>query len=75
MVKLPTGNKDDGVSTGKADFLVDFIVSKEARTSRSSSPATAASIVPRQPDGFDAAERRVPLGRRRRLPVAQSAAR
>jgi peptidoglycan-associated lipoprotein len=30
MVKLPTGNKDVGVSTGKADFSFDGIVSKEA---------------------------------------------
>jgi outer membrane protein OmpA-like peptidoglycan-associated protein len=29
MVKLPTGDKDAGVSTGKADFGVDAIVSKE----------------------------------------------
>jgi peptidoglycan-associated lipoprotein len=29
MVKLPTGDKDAGVSTGKADFTVDAIVSKE----------------------------------------------
>jgi len=30
MVKLPTGKFDAGVSTGKADFSVDAIVSKEA---------------------------------------------
>jgi outer membrane protein OmpA-like peptidoglycan-associated protein len=30
MVKLPTGKKDAGVSTGKADFSVDLIASKEA---------------------------------------------
>ena len=29
MVKLPTANADDGIGTGKADFLVDYIVSKE----------------------------------------------
>ena len=29
MVKLPTGDRDSGASTGKADFLVDAIVSKE----------------------------------------------
>ncbi len=29
MVKLPTANSDDGIGTGKADFLVDFIASKE----------------------------------------------
>jgi outer membrane protein OmpA-like peptidoglycan-associated protein len=31
MVKLPTGDKDTGVSTGKADFSVDFIASKETK--------------------------------------------
>jgi peptidoglycan-associated lipoprotein len=30
MIKLPTGNADAGVSTGKADFSVDGVVSKEA---------------------------------------------
>ena len=29
VVKLPTGNDDEGASSGKADFLVDAIVSKE----------------------------------------------
>lgn len=29
LVKLPSGDKDAGVSTGKADGLVDFVVSKE----------------------------------------------
>jgi outer membrane protein OmpA-like peptidoglycan-associated protein len=31
MVKLPTGDDDVGVSTGKPDFSVDFIGSKELR--------------------------------------------
>jgi peptidoglycan-associated lipoprotein len=30
MVKLPTGKADAGVSTGKADFSVDGVISKEA---------------------------------------------
>ena len=30
IVKAPTGDKDAGVSTGKADFLIDFIASKDA---------------------------------------------
>jgi outer membrane protein OmpA-like peptidoglycan-associated protein len=30
MIKLPTGKEDAGVSTGKPDFSVDLIVSKEA---------------------------------------------
>jgi outer membrane protein OmpA-like peptidoglycan-associated protein len=29
MVKLPTASADNGIGTGKADFLVDFITSKE----------------------------------------------
>ena len=29
IVKLPTGNKDSGAGTGKADALIDFIISKE----------------------------------------------
>src|SRR5918997_283725 len=29
VVKLPTGNDDDGASSGRADFLVDAILSKE----------------------------------------------
>ena len=31
MVKVPTGDSDVGVSTGQADFRVDFIGSKELR--------------------------------------------
>jgi len=31
MVKLPTASADDGIGTGKADFLVDFITSKELK--------------------------------------------
>jgi len=31
MVKLPTANTDSGSGTGKADFLADFIVSKELK--------------------------------------------
>jgi len=30
MVKLPTGKKDVGIGTGKADFSIDAIISKEA---------------------------------------------
>ncbi|MGE5357689.1 MAG: OmpA family protein [Bacteroidales bacterium] len=33
IVKLPTGNRDAGVSTGKLDFFVDGIVSKEVSRS------------------------------------------
>jgi outer membrane protein OmpA-like peptidoglycan-associated protein len=31
MVKLPTASADNGIGTGKADFLVDFITSKELK--------------------------------------------
>ena len=31
ILKVPTGKEDVGVSTGKTDFLVDFIASKEVR--------------------------------------------
>jgi outer membrane protein OmpA-like peptidoglycan-associated protein len=31
IIKAPTGDSDAGASTGKADFLVDFIASKELR--------------------------------------------
>src|SRR5262249_50132689 len=31
IVKVPTGDKDVGNSTGKADFIIDGILSKEAR--------------------------------------------
>ncbi len=30
IIKLPTANKDNGIGTGKADFAIDAIVSKEA---------------------------------------------
>src|SRR5207247_10188089 len=30
VVKLPTGKKDVGVSTGKPDFSLDLVVSKDA---------------------------------------------
>lgn len=33
IVKLPTGDRDSGASTGKADVMVDAIVSKEAARS------------------------------------------
>ena len=43
MVKLPTGDDEAGASTGKTDFFVDFIVSKDVgadRGSRRAMPAT-----------------------------------
>src|ERR1700730_18226350 len=33
MVQLPTGNKSAGVSTGKADAFIDFVVSKDIHQS------------------------------------------
>ena len=49
-IKLPTGSKDNGVSTGKPDGIVDFIVSKEASRSVEVS-GYAGAIVRGKPDG------------------------
>ncbi len=52
MVKVPTGKKDVGTTTGKADGVFDFIVSKElARMVEVSS--FAGYEFRGQPDGFD----------------------
>jgi outer membrane protein OmpA-like peptidoglycan-associated protein len=53
LVKLPTGDKDTGVSTGKADFAVDFIASKEAKQLVEYS-GFAGYEWRGTPDGFDA---------------------
>ena len=53
MSKLPTGKKDAGVSTGKADFSVDFVVSKEANEKVDVS-AFAGYEMRGKPAGFDA---------------------
>ncbi len=53
LVKLPTGNEDAGVSTGKTDFLVDFIASKEAARLVDVS-GYAGYEFRGQPDDFDA---------------------
>jgi outer membrane protein OmpA-like peptidoglycan-associated protein len=52
MVKLPTGDKDAGVSTGQADFSVDFIGSKELRRKVELS-GYAGYEFRGKPDGFD----------------------
>jgi outer membrane protein OmpA-like peptidoglycan-associated protein len=52
MVKAPTGDKDVGNSTGKADFSVDFIGSKEIRR-RLEFSGYAGYEVRGEPDGFD----------------------
>jgi len=52
MVKLPTGKKDAGVSTGTADFSIDAIVSKEAAKLVEVS-AYGGYEVRGQPSGFD----------------------
>ena len=52
MVKLPTGDKDVGVSTGQADFSVDFIGSKELRRKVELS-GYAGYEFRGKPDGFD----------------------
>jgi len=50
MVKLPTGSKEYGVSTGKADGIVDVIVSKDAGK-KVELTGYAGAIVRGQPDG------------------------
>ncbi len=52
MVKLPTGDSDVGVSTGKADFRFDFIGSKELRQ-RVELSGMAGYEIRGEPDGFD----------------------
>src|SRR5262245_39276394 len=52
IFKLPTGDTDNGVSTGKMDFAIDAVVSKESV--RRAEVAGYAGIEWRgQPDGFD----------------------
>jgi outer membrane protein OmpA-like peptidoglycan-associated protein len=52
IVKVPTGDEDEGVGTGKADFLVDFIGSKELN--RVAELAGYGGVMVRgEPDGFD----------------------
>lgn len=51
IVKLPTGDKDAGVSTGKADGLFDLVVSKET-LSRVEVAGYAGYRVRGQPDGL-----------------------
>ena len=72
MVKLPTGDKDSGAGTGKADFALDAIVSKEINQ-RVEVSGYGGFIVRGAPDEVEH-DQRVPLGRRRGLPVAQVAA-
>ena len=72
MVKLPTGDTDSGASTGKADFALDAIVSKEINE-RVEVSGYGGFIVRGSPDEVRD-DQRVPLGPRRRLPVAQGAA-
>ena len=54
MAKLPTGNKDVGVSTGKADGSFDLIISKEAAKLVDVS-GYGGYEVRGAPDGFDTA--------------------
>lgn len=53
VLKLPTGDDDAGVSTGKTDFLVDFVASKDAARLVELS-GYAGWEVRGQPDGLDA---------------------
>jgi outer membrane protein OmpA-like peptidoglycan-associated protein len=52
MFKFPTGKKDAGVSTGKTDFRVDFIASKEEKFHAELSGFVGYEYFGK-PDGFD----------------------
>ena len=52
MFKFPTGKKDAGVSTGKTDFRVDFIASKEEKFHAELSGFVGYECRGK-PDGFD----------------------
>ena len=67
MVKLPTASADNGIGTGKADFLVDFITSKELKKAEVSGYAGYAFLG--STDNFESAGRRVSMGRGRRVSV------
>ncbi len=73
MVKVPTGKKDVGVSTGKADVSGDFIVSKDVAKVIELTGYAGYEYLG-SPDGFDDADERVPVGRGRRVSVAQPGA-
>jgi outer membrane protein OmpA-like peptidoglycan-associated protein len=53
LVKIPTGDEDAGVSSGKTDFSVDFIASQEAARSVEIS-GFAGYEVRGEPEGIDA---------------------
>ena len=74
IVKLPTGDKDVGVSTGKTDVAFDFIVSKET-TARLELSGYAGYDVRGQPDDFDTPSGAFRWGGGVGLPVARSALR
>ena len=72
QVKLPTAKDDDeGVGTGKPDFSLDAILSKEINQ-RVELSGYAGFIVRGDPDGVDLSNG-LPLGRRRRAAVARAA--
>jgi outer membrane protein OmpA-like peptidoglycan-associated protein len=52
MIKLPTGSTDSGAGTGKMDFIIDFIGSKEVGSSAEVS-ATGGMIFRSSPDEFE----------------------
>jgi outer membrane protein OmpA-like peptidoglycan-associated protein len=53
-VKAPTGDTDVGTSTGKADFLVDLVASRETSNQRLEYSGYLGYEVRGQPDDFDA---------------------
>ena len=71
-VKLPTGDKDAGVSTGKADGFLDLVVSKDLHGAAEITGYAGGAFVG-SPDDRRTLER-IPMGRRRRFPESRPAA-
>ena len=75
MVKVPTGDDDSGASTGKADFFVDFIGSKETLRSGVEVAGYAGYEWRGEPDGFEMPGGAFRWGAGVGVPVAEPAAR
>jgi outer membrane protein OmpA-like peptidoglycan-associated protein len=54
MVKAPAGDQDVGNSTGKTDFIIDLIASRETRSRMLEYSGYVGYEVRGEPDGFDA---------------------
>ena len=55
LVKAPTGDVDEGVSTGKADFAIDLVASRETNNRLFEYSGYVGYEFRGQPDGFDPA--------------------